>query len=385
MREPADELRALEAQGLRRRLRNLTGLQQPQTELDGRTLVNFSSNDYLGLASRPELQQVFREAVDQYGAGSGASRLVCGGLPPHRHLETVLAAAKGTEAALAFSSGYATAVGTLSGLLEKGDVVILDKLSHASLIDGARLSGATLRIFPHNNTAKLQALLQWAVGHTDATTGRIVVVTESIFSMDGDQAPLREIAQLAKSYGAWLLVDEAHAFGLFGVTGGGLVKELGLESLVDLQMGTLSKALGLSGGFVAARREIIELLVNKARSFIYSTAPPPAVAAAAAWVVEQWLPSAAGQTARKVLWEHVRQFSAFLGLEHASSAILPMVLGETEKALAASERLLAAGFLVPAIRYPTVAKNSARLRITLSAHHTAEQREQLQTALAALA
>ncbi len=340
--------------------------QGPLLEHEGREFLNFSSNDYLGLAASAELKAALQEGVARYGAGSGASRLVCGSLRPHADLEAALADFKGAEAALTFSSGFAVPVGTLPALLGPGDTILMDKLSHACLVDAARLSGATLRIFPHNHLGKLERLLQTA-------QGRVLIVTESIFSMDGDAAPLREIVELKDRYGAWLLVDEAHAVGVLGPQGRGLAAALGLEGRIELQMGTLSKALGLSGGYLAASRQVIDLLINRARSFIYTTAPLPAVAHAALRALEL-IRGAEGDRRRSLLHAHVEKVRSSLGLEHtSSSAILPLILGDEATAMAASATLRDAGLMVPAIRYPTVARGSARLRITLSAGHQPEQ------------
>ena len=340
--------------------------QGPLLEHEGREFLNFSSNDYLGLATSAELKAALHEGVERYGAGSGASRLVCGSLRPHADLEAALADFKGAEAALTFSSGFAVPVGTLPALLGPGDTILMDKLSHACLVDAARLSGATLRIFPHNHLGKLERLLQTA-------QGRVLIVTESIFSMDGDAAPLREIVELKDRYGAWLLVDEAHAVGVLGPQGRGLAAALGLEGRIELQMGTLSKALGLSGGYLAASRQVIDLLINRARSFIYTTAPLPAVAHAALRALEL-IRGAEGELRRSLLHAHVEKVRSSLGLEHtSSSAILPLILGDEATAMAASATLRDAGLMVPAIRFPTVARGSARLRITLSAAHQPEQ------------
>ena len=378
-----EELRELRARSLLRRLRTFDGPQQPTTTQAGRALVNFSSNDYLGLAAEPALREAAKAAIDQFGVGSGASRLVCGTLAPHTRLEETLAKFKGTEAALTFSSGYATAVGTLAGLARSGDVIVLDKLCHASLIDGAKLSGATLRIFPHNHLGKLESHLAWAREY--APDGRVIVATEAVFSMDGDRAPLEEIVAIKKRYNALLLLDEAHSIGVLGKNGRGLADVLKLQADVDIHMGTLSKALGGAGGYVAGSRPLIELLVNRARSFIYSTAPPPAIAAAATAAIE-WLMTDAGEKRREALWKNLARLGdaiprTLLGEKRIQSAIVPIILGESERALDAAERLLEAGFLVPAIRYPTVAKDAARLRITITALHTAEQITALSTAL----
>ncbi|HEY1082350.1 MAG TPA: 8-amino-7-oxononanoate synthase [Prosthecobacter sp.] len=365
------QLDGLRAEGLWRELRVMDSGQGPVLEHGGRSFINFSSNDYLGLACSGFLKAALAEGVARYGAGSGASRLVCGHLRPHADLEEALAAFKGTEAALSFPSGFAVPLGVLPALLGTADTIILDKLCHASLVDGARLCGATLRVFPHNHLEKLERLLQTA-------KGRVLIVTESVFSMDGDVAPLREIVELKERYGTWLMVDEAHAVGVLGPQGRGLAAALGLEGKIELQMGTLSKAFGLSGGYLAATRQVTDLLVNRARSFIYTTAPPPAVAFAASQALG-WIQGEEGQRSREVLQGHVRTVLQSLGTasapggDVAHSAILPVILGSETAALEASKTLLASGLMVPAIRYPTVARGAARLRVTLSAAHSAEQ------------
>jgi 8-amino-7-oxononanoate synthase len=290
-------------------------------------------------------------------------------------LEETIAKFKGTDAALSFSTGYATALGTLTALAREGDVIVLDKLCHASLIDGAKLSGAALRVFPHNHLGKLESHLAWAREH--APQGRVIVATEAVFSMDGDRAPLEEIVTIKKRYDALLLLDEAHSVGVLGRNGRGLADVLGVHSDVDIHMGTMSKALGVSGGYIAGSRKLIELLVNRARSFIYSTSPPPSIAAAATAAIE-WLMSPAGEQRREKLWKNLARLGdglprSLMGERRIQSAIVPIILGESERALDAAECLLEAGFVVPAIRFPTVAKDAARLRITVSASHTPEQ------------
>jgi 8-amino-7-oxononanoate synthase len=369
------ELAELRARSLYRRLREFESPSGPEASLAGRVLVNFASNDYLGLAADPLLREAAKAAIDQFGVGSGASRLICGTLSPHLRLEEKLAEFKRTEAALTFSSGYAAAVGTLGALCRKDDVVILDKLAHASLIDGAKLSGAVVRVFPHNHLGKLESHLHWAREHHPEA--RIVVVTESVFSMDGDWCPLAEIVALKTRFGALLLLDEAHAVGVIGDHGRGLADHLGLAAQVDIQMGTLSKALGCSGGYICGARKLIELLVNRARSFIYSTAPSPALAAAALAAVEMLL-SPVGELRRQRLRQNLARFAEelpqlFNGGRKVQSAIIPILLGSADAALAAAQTLADKGFFVPAIRYPTVPKDAARLRVTLSARHTPEQ------------
>lgn len=371
MRKPEEELEALQQHGLRRRLRCV------DRDWEQQPAINFSSNDYLGLASDPRLKEIFREAISRHGVGSGASRLVCGTMAPHLDLEEKIAALKKAEAALTFTSGFAAATGSLPALAGKEDFLILDKLCHASLIDGARLSGATFRTFPHNDLDKLESQLKWARGRAGANS-RVIVVTESVFSMDGDLAPLDAICELKERHGALLLVDEAHAFGVIGPQGRGLAAERELESRVDFQMGTFSKAIGLTGAYLCARRPWIDLLINRSRSFIYSTAPAPALAA----TVSAALDLATGPDGE----ERRRRLRANIQIldPAAPSAILPVIVGDNEAALKLSERLLEAGFLIPAIRYPTVPKGSARLRVTLSSSHRPEEVEKLRQELAGL-
>lgn len=354
MRSIANELQEIHLQGLWRKL-------SPQTHC-GADAHNFASNDYLGLAQHCAVNDAFHEGLKMHGHGAAASRLVCGTSPAHVHLEAAIADLKSTARALTFSSGYATAMGIIPALLDKNDFIIVDKLSHACLIDAAKLSGATLRVFPHNHLGKLENLLD-SIRAKHGSEPRILIATESVFSMDGDLSPLREIVDLKNRYDAWLLLDEAHGFGVLGANGGGLAEELGLQSQIELQMGTLSKAAGLSGGFVAASSAFIDLLINRARSFIYSTAPPPALAHAGCFAVNL-IRSTEGQQLRHRLQQNIAL------LTNQKTPIIPHILGSNEKALAASEKLSQAGFLVPAIRYPTVPRNSARLRISLSAVHS---------------
>ena len=381
-----DELDALRQHSLLRRLREVESQPGTLRQYAGRALINFSSNDYLGLAGEPFLCEAAKAAIDEYGVGSTASRLVCGTLTPHLLLEEKLAEFKRAEAALCFSSGYATAVGTLNALAGKEDVIILDKLAHASLIDGARLSGAVLRVFPHNDVEKLESHLKWA--RETYPNARVVVVTESVFSMDGDRAPLTEIVEAKERYEALLLVDEAHAVGVVGPNGRGLAERLGLAGRVDIQMGTLSKALGVSGGYICGSRALIDWLINRARSFVYSTAPPAALAAAAMAAIE-FMESAAGEARRKQLWDNLKILASGLppGLapEKLQSAIVPVMLGEETAALEASKLFFERGFFVPAIRYPTVARGTARLRLTISAAHLPEEIQAVTHALWELA
>ena len=374
-----EQLQALRAHSLHRTLREIGSAQGSIVELVGKRLINFSSNDYLGLANDPRLRDAATAAIAKFGVGAGASRLISGTQSPHLELESALAKWKGTQAALCFSSGYAAAVGTLPALVGKGDVVLLDKLSHASLIDGAKLSGATLRVFPHNHLGKLESHLEWT--KREHPNARVVVVTESVFSMDGDRVPLRELIELKKRFRVLLLLDEAHALGVIGPNGRGLAAEEGLNEDVDVQMGTLSKALGVSGGYICGSRSLVEWLINRARSFIYSTAPPPVLAAAARAAVE-FLASPDGEDRRLQLWKRIELMRENLPQDRQStlrekprpaSAIFPWIVGDEQGAIDLSRALQAEGFLVPAVRYPTVAKGSARLRITVTAAHEEAQ------------
>src|SRR6266576_4209333 len=372
-----EQLEALRVRSLDRHLREICGAQGAEIETGGHRLVNFSSNNYLGLANDPRLREAAIAAIGEFGVGSGASRLISGTQSPHLRLEGALAKWKGTEAALCFSSGYAAALGTIPALVSKGDVILLDKLCHASLIDGAKLSGAILRVFPHNHLGKVESHLQWSQREHEGK--RFLIVTESVFSMDGDRAPLRELIELKKRFGALLLLDEAHAVGVIGPNGRGLAAAENLNEDVDVQMGTLSKALGASGGYICGSRSLIEWLINRARSFIYSTAPPPGIVSAALAAVN-FLGSSEGEERRRLLWERIALMRELLPGDgsnkkatDASSAIFPWIVGDEQAAIDLASALQMEGFFVPAIRYPTVAKGSARLRVTVTALHEEDQ------------
>jgi 8-amino-7-oxononanoate synthase len=374
-------LNSLREQNLFRELRRVGSAQGPRIKIGGKTFLNFSSNDYLGLANHPVLKEAAIKTVEKFGTGSGASRLVCGSLVPHHELEETLAAFKKTEAALSFSSGYAAAIGTIGALLGKDDIIVIDKLVHASIVDAARLSGAKLRVFAHNDLADLEKILKWAAMQR-ATGTQVLVVTESIFSMDGDRAPLREIVALKEKYGAWLMVDEAHATGLYGKNRRGLVEELGVSGQIEIQMGTLGKALGSSGGFICGSRALIDFLVNRARSFIFSTAPVPAAAAAATAAI-QFIQSREGEVRRKLLFSLTAELTSKLKTRSSKStgAIIPLIVGDETKAVKLATRLREQNIFIPAIRYPTVARGKARLRITLTGTHTSEDVSELLAAL----
>jgi 8-amino-7-oxononanoate synthase len=366
-----DELASLKKADLLRTLRPVDALR------------NFAANDYLGLSHHPALIEAARVATAHLGTGSGASRLVTGTDAAVLALEESLAVWKEKAAALVFSSGYAAALGTIPALVGKGDTVILDKLAHASLIDAARLSGAIVRTFLHNDMARLESLLTKITRNKTRT----LVVTESIFSMDGDAAPLRELVEIKDRHGAWLLVDEAHATGLYGATGAGLIAEAGLSARVEIVMGTLSKALGSIGGYIAGSRPLVDTLINRARSFVYSTALPPGAIAASHAAIEV-ARGPEGTTLRDRLRRNIAHFhtglpAAWKDRPLSTSAIQPLICGEAAAALDFSARLREAGFLIPAIRYPTVPRGSARLRLTLSAAHADKGIDALNRALAA--
>ncbi|MGF1656287.1 MAG: aminotransferase class I/II-fold pyridoxal phosphate-dependent enzyme [Verrucomicrobiales bacterium] len=371
---------------LRRRLQTFSERAQSH-QLDQGSLIDFSSNDYLGLSREPALVEVFKQAAQMQGVGAGAARLLSGTRPAHTRLEKEIAQFKQTEAALTFTSGYATAVGCIPALFGPQDVIILDKLSHACLIDGARLSRAHLRVFPHNHLGRLESHLRWA--KTEHPDGRILVVTESIFSMDGDACPLKSICAVTSEFGAWLLLDEAHAVGVLGPQGRGLAALHQVSAKVDLHMGTLSKAIGVAGGYLATSQEIVERLLHRARSFVFSTAPPPALAEVGLAAL-QLVQGELGEARRKQLHRYVTEVRKSLPkslLPHSSveAAILPLPMGEETRALEWSARLRELGYFLPAIRYPTVAKGEARLRLTLSATHRQEDISGLLSALQNLA
>lgn len=395
-----EQLDAFSRSGLRRRLREIDSPQGTRIHLEARELINFSSNDYLGLANHPALKEAAVKAVTDFGAGAGASRLICGSLKPFHDLEESLADFKRAEACLSFSSGYAAAMGTITSLMGPDDVVIIDKLVHASIVDAARHCGAKLRVFKHNDLNDLERILKWADSRrADSKSGvrNILVVTESVFSMDGDVAPLEEIVKLKERHGAWLMVDEAHATGLFGERRSGLIEQLGLSDRVEIQMGTLGKAVGAAGGFICGSRSLIDFLINSARSFIFSTAPVAASAAAAKAGVELIQSTEGAGRCRKV-WERTRQgTTGILPLfesagssllpEHRQDAcptfspIIPLIIGDEIDAVRTANALLEAGFFIPAIRYPTVARGRARLRMTVTADHVEEDLEALTRAL----
>ncbi|WP_152050595.1 8-amino-7-oxononanoate synthase [Tautonia marina] len=344
-------------------------------ERDGQRLVDLSSNDYLGLASDPRVIAAGMESARRYGWGSGASPLVCGWREPHQRLAEDLAAFERTEAVALFPTGYAANLGTIAALVGSGDVVYGDRLNHSCLIQGARLSGASVRIFPHGDHERLAHL----IGRDQGRYRRTLIATDGVFSMDGDLAPLSELVEIAERSGSMLLVDEAHGTGVFGPEGRGASAALGVADRVAIRVGTLSKALGSVGGFVAGSRRLIDHLNNHAPTLLYSTATPPAAAGAAREALriireEPWRRERVHQLGRR-LRDGLR--SVGLKVPESEGPIVPVILGDVDRTLNAASRLLASGFLVGAIRPPTVARGTARLRISLAASHDEEQLDRL--------
>ena len=375
-----EQLRALDAEHRYRRRRIVESAQGRELALDGRRLINFCSNDYLGLANDPRVRAAFLAAVEQWGTGAGASHLVCGHTRAHHELEEVLAEFTGRARCLLFSSGYAANLGAVAGLVGKGDQVFQDRLNHASLLDGALLSGARFRRFRHRDSAGLNVKLDAAA----TSEGRKLVISDGTFSMDGTTANVAELAASAEAHGAWLMVDEAHSLGVLGRDGRGLVAgDADLNNRVQVLVGTLGKAFGTHGGFVAGSDELVETLIQSARTYIYTTALPAAVAAATTASLaiareEEWR--------RERLRELVRTFRAGaeqIGLPLAESAtpIQPVILGTEQSALRISAALEEHGLLVGAIRPPTVPQGTSRLRVTLTAAHTDADMRRLLDAL----
>lgn len=363
----AVDLDRVRAAGLERRLRRIESEQGPAVTIDGKRYLLFCSNNYLGLATHPDVVAAAHAALARYGASAVSSRLISGHMAAHAELEETIARWKRVEAALVFSTGYQANVGVLTALLGPDDVVLSDELNHASIIDGCRLSRARIAVYRHNDLEHLSARLAETAG-----ARRRLVVTESIFSMDGDRAPLGEIAGLCERFGAWLMVDEAHAAGVFGPRGAGLAAESGVSERVGVHVGTLGKALGSFGAYVAGSRRLIDLLVNRARPFIFTTGLPPASAAAARAAIE--VVEREPERARGLLDRAARLGgelrAAGLTVPHVDSQILPVLIGEAERAVAVGARLLEEGVYVAAIRPPTVPPGTSRLRVSLMATHT---------------
>jgi 8-amino-7-oxononanoate synthase len=362
------ELAALEAQALRRRLRTVEEvLPGGKVRLDREILLNLSANDYLGLAQDPRVIAAAQEAAARWGAGAGASRLVVGHYALHEAVERWLAAFKGTKAAVIFSTGYAANLGTISALVGPGDVIFSDRLNHASIYDGIKLSGASLARFPHRDLDRLEQMLQKA----DRAKKRLIV-TDSVFSVDGDLAPLAGLVALKETYGAWLMIDEAHATGVLGPRGAGLAEALGLTSRVDVHMGTFSKALGSLGGYVAGGRRLIEYLHNRARSFIYSTGLAPPVLGAISVALEIVATEPERRAYLLAEAEKFRRGLAAAGLNTMGSEtqIIPVLVGDNARTLEFAASLRQRGLMAVALRPPTVPPGRARVRFSLSAAHS---------------
>lgn len=364
------KLREVEQRGLYRQMRLVAGEQDSTVILNGREVLLLSSNNYLGIANHPALKHAAQHAIEEYGCSAGASRLISGHMTLHQQLETKIAAFKHAEAALVFPSGYHANVGTISALLGPGDTVFSDALNHASIIDGCRLSRAEINVFRHCDVTHLEELLA-----ESPASGHRLIVTDSIFSMDGDVAPLAEIVALARRYDAWVMVDEAHGTGVFGARGAGLVDELGLEDDIDIHMGTLGKALGGFGAYVAGSHELIAWLINRARSFVFTTGIPPAVAATAMAALDIVTTE---PERRRQLWDNatfLRDGLTALGytVGPTQSPILPVIIGDATKTMTVASALLERGVWAHGIRPPTVPVGTSRLRVTPIATHTQSQ------------
>jgi glycine C-acetyltransferase len=369
------ELDALKTQGLYRQLRVLEGEQKPTTTFDQRQVVNLSSNNYLGLTTHPRLRERALEATRLLGVGTGSVRTIAGTMAIHLELEQRLAAFKHTEAVVVFQSGFAANAGTVSAILTKEDVVVSDELNHASIVDGCRLSRATIKVFPHRDVTAARRILA-----SLPLPQRKLLITDGVFSMDGDLGPLPELCALAEEFGCIMMVDDAHASGVFGRNGRGTIDHFGMHGRVDIQVGTLSKAIGVLGGYVAGSRSLVDFLYHRARPFLFSTSHPPAVAAAciAALDVLEQEPEIIER-----LWENTRFFKAGLaGLGFntglSESPITPVIVGDGALAMTLSDRLFAKGVFAQGIAFPTVARDKARVRTIVTSTHT---RDELQFAL----
>jgi glycine C-acetyltransferase len=375
LRYLGDELDTLKAQGLYRQLRIVEDEQRAHTTVDGRSVVNLSSNNYLGLTTHPRLRERALEAVQQFGVGSGSVRSIAGTMAIHMELERRLAEFKHTEAVVVFQSGFTANAGTVSSILTREDVVISDALNHASIIDGCRLSRAAIKVFPHKDVDAARILLQEL-----PAAQRKLLITDGVFSMDGDLGPLPALCDLAEEFGCIMMVDDAHASGVFGRNGRGTVDHFGVHGRVDVQVGTLSKAMGGLGGYVAGSRDLIDFLYHRARPFLFSTSHPPAVAAACIAAIDVLLeePKLIDR-----LWENTRFFKAGLAAHGfdtgiSESPITPVIVGDGTLAMQLSDRLFQEGVFAQGIAFPTVARDKARVRTIVTATHT---RDDLQFAL----
>jgi 8-amino-7-oxononanoate synthase len=378
LREVSEQLLNIKRAGLYRELKVINSPAEPSVIIDNKPYLVFCSNNYLGLANDRRVKEAAIETINKYGLGSGASRVICGNSSPHQRLEEELARFKGVRDAIIFPTGYMANIGVISSVAERGDTLIIDRLSHASIVDGCRLSQAKLQVYPHNDLDALESVL-----NRSRKFRRRLIVTESIFSMDGDIAPLPQLVELAKKHEALLMVDEAHATGVLGEHGRGAAELFGQEAGLDISMGTLSKAVGSLGGFVAGDERLINYLRQRARSFIYTTALPPAVCAVAICALRI---IDAEPKLRERLWQNVaylRSGLIKLGFDtmNSQTQIIPVLLKDESRVMSASNYLFERGILVPGIRPPTVPKGQCRLRICLSASHNQEQLKHLLDAL----
>lgn len=368
------ELAELEKNGLYRRLRMITSSQESSVEIAGKRYLSFCSNNYLGLATDHRMIEAAVAATQKYGCSAGASRLISGTMRLHADLEDKIALFEEKSAAILFTTGYCANVGAITSLVGEGDAVILDRLNHASIVDAARLSRAKLYVYEHNNMEKLEGILKRA-----AKSRRRLIITDGVFSMDGDMAPLPTIVELARKYEAYTMVDEAHATGVLGAKGRGVAEHFNVEDKIDIIMGTLSKAVGSLGGFVVGDVPLIEFLKNKARSFIYTTALPPAVCAASLTALEiiQSTPELRKNYLQAV--ESLKRELRNMGFDLMATQthIIPILIKDPVKTMEISKYIYENGILIPAIRIPTVPKNTNRLRITLMATHTRQDIDRL--------
>jgi glycine C-acetyltransferase len=369
------ELDSMREQGLFRTLRVLDDRQQATSHVDGKTVVNLSSNNYLGLTTHPMLVERAIQAIRDFGVGTGSVRSIAGTMAIHMELERRLAAFKKTEAVVVFQSGFTANAGTVSSVLTKEDIVISDDLNHASIIDGCRLSRATIKVFPHADVDAARKIVK------DLPSGpKKLLITDGVFSMDGDLGPLPELCAIAEDYGCIMMVDDAHASGVFGKNGRGTVDHFGMHGRVDIQVGTLSKAIGALGGYVAGSRNLIDFLYHRARPFLFSTSHPPSVVATCIGALDllEQQPDIIDR-----LWDNTRFFKAGLkdlgfDMGVSVSPITPVIVGEGSLAMKLSDRLFAKGVFAQGIAFPTVAKGKARVRTIVTATHT---RDELQFAL----
>ena len=348
--------------------------QQPRMKIDGKPYLTFCSNDYLGLANHPEIIKAFQQAADKYGVGSGAAHLINGHSIEHQMLEEELAEFTGRDRALLFSTGYMANLGVVNALMERGDKIFADRLNHASLIDAGLLSNAKMQRYPHNDLTQLINL------YHKNTTSNTMILSDGVFSMDGDTAKVKELAKIAKQHQAWLMIDDAHGFGTLGKTGAGILEQQGLiQEDVPMLMATLGKGIGTAGAFVAGNNDLIEYLIQTARTYIFTTAMPPAIAAATRASLKLVQQENWRREKLNMLIKQFKQGAKELGitLMPSDTAIQPIMIGSTEKAVSLSQQLQETGILLTAIRPPTVPKNTARLRVTLSALHSEDDVEYL--------